>query len=207
MSAFWLSMALLFLAELGDKTQLVALSFATRIKAWVVCAGIFVSTLLVILFSAFIGDTAGALLPTNWIKFAAGLAFIGFGLWTLWGDQADGEETGLNRIKSPFWLVFFTIFLAELGDKTMLSTVTLAATNPFIPVWLGSTLGMVIADGLAILVGKVLGAKLPEQVVKIAAAVIFFGFGILSMIQGGASLPSFVWGPAILIIAALCLLF
>ena len=207
MGAFWLSMAMLFLAELGDKTQLVALSFATRFKAWVVCAGIFVSTLLVLLLSAFIGDTAGGLLPTEWIKFTAGLAFIGFGLWTLRGDQTGNEETGLSGIASPFWLVFFTFFLAELGDKTMLSTVTLAATNPFIPVWLGSALGMVMADGLAIVVGKVLGAKLPERIVKTIAAVIFFGFGVLSMIQGGTNLPLYVWGLAVVVIVILCGLF
>lgn len=188
MNSFWLSLGMIFLAELGDKTQLVALTFATRIKAWVVLAGVFFATLLVHVFSAAIGGTAGNLLPTYWIKFIAGLAFIGFGLWTLRGDTIDSDKTGASRIKSPFWLVSITFFLAELGDKTMLSTVTLAATNPFIPVWLGSTLGMVISDGLAILVGKVLGARLPERLVKIGASVIFFGFGVLNMIQGGIKL-------------------
>ena len=82
----------------------------------------------------------------------------------------------------------------------MLSTVTLAATNPVIPVWIGSTAGMVLSDGLAILVGKILGAKLPERMIKIGAAIIFFGFGVLSMIQGGTKLPYYTWIIGILLI-------
>jgi Ca2+/H+ antiporter, TMEM165/GDT1 family len=85
----------------------------------------------------------------------------------------------------------------------MLSTITLAATNPIIPVWIGSTVGMVFADGLAIIIGKVLGAKLPEQAIKIGAAVIFFGFGIISIIQGGVKLPFYIWGISAAIIIAL----
>ncbi len=204
MNAFWLSLAMIFLAELGDKTQLVALTLATRYNAKVVLWGIFWATLTVHIVSAGLGWFMGGLLPTDWIQFIAGLAFIGFGFWTLRGDSLDEEDCRNRKIVSPFWLVFVTFFLAELGDKTMLSTVTLAATNAFIPVWLGSTVGMVLSDGLAILVGKVLGAKLPEKAVKIGAAVIFFSFGIFSMIQGGLKLPYLVWiggGLAILIMA------
>lgn len=208
MDAFWLSLAMIFLAELGDKTQLVALTLACRYNTKVVIWGIFWATLAVHVASAGIGWFMGGLLPTNWIQFIAGLAFIGFGFWTLRGDCLDEEECKNRRIVSPFWLVFVTFFLAELGDKTMLSTITLAATNAFIPVWLGSTIGMVLSDGLAIMVGKVLGAKLPEKAIKIGAAVIFFGFGIFSMIQGGLKLPYFVWfggGFVILVLAYLFL--
>ncbi|HEX3046517.1 MAG TPA: TMEM165/GDT1 family protein [Bacillota bacterium] len=193
MNAFWLSMGMIFLAELGDKTQLVALTLATRYNAKVVLWGIFCATLAVHVFSAGIGWLVGGLLPTNWIQFIAGLAFIGFGFWTLRGDSLDEEEGKDRKIRSAFWLVFVTFFLAELGDKTMLSTVTLATNNAFIPVWLGSTIGMVLSDGLAIVVGKVLGAKLPERVVKVGAAVIFFGFGLFSLIQGGMKLPFYIW--------------
>jgi putative Ca2+/H+ antiporter (TMEM165/GDT1 family) len=193
MNAFWLSMGMIFLAELGDKTQLVALTLATRYNAKVVLGGIFCATLAVHVFSAGIGWLVGGLLPTDWIQFIAGLAFIGFGFWTLRGDCLDEEECKTRKIVSPFWLVFVTFFLAELGDKTMLSTVTLATTNSFIPVWIGSTIGMVLSDGLAIVVGKVLGAKLPERVVKVGAAVIFFGFGLFSLIQGGSKLPFLIW--------------
>ncbi|MCL6590039.1 MAG: TMEM165/GDT1 family protein [Firmicutes bacterium] len=193
MNAFWLSLGMIFLAELGDKTQLVALTLAARYSAKVVLGGIFFATLAVHVFSAGIGWLMGGLLPAEWVRFIAGLSFIGFGFWTLRGDCLDEEECNDRNHRSPFWLVFATFFLAELGDKTMLSTVTLAATNSFIPVWIGSTLGMVLSDGLAIMAGKVLGAKLPERVVKTGAAVIFFGFGLLSLIQGGMNLPLYVW--------------
>lgn len=183
---------MIFLAELGDKTQLVALCLATRFKAKVVLAGIFVATLLVHVVSVALGGGLGKLLPEGWIKLAAGIAFIGFGLWTLRGDSLSDEECENMQGRSPFLLVATTFFLAELGDKTMLSTVALATDKPLIPVWLGSTLGMVLSDGLAIIVGQILGTKLPERAIKIGAAVIFFGFGVFSVSQGAFMLPSYM---------------
>jgi Predicted membrane protein len=208
MPDFWLSFGMIFLAELGDKTQLVALTLASRYKASIVLAGVFTATLAVHVLSAAVGSLMGGLLPTDWIKFIAGVAFIGFGFWTLRGDcLEEGEDGTCRRIASPFWLVFVTFFLAELGDKTMLSTVTLAATGSFVPVWIGSTLGMVASDGLAILVGKLLGTKLPEKWVKIGAGVIFLGFGVFSIFQGGLKLPFYAWIIAVLLIGALAGIF
>jgi putative Ca2+/H+ antiporter (TMEM165/GDT1 family) len=208
MPDFWLSFGMIFLAELGDKTQLVALTLATQYKASIVLAGIFSATLAVHVFSTALGGLMGGLLPTDWIKFIAGVAFIGFGFWTLRGDcLEEGENGTCRRIASPFWLVFVTFFLAELGDKTMLSTVTLAATGSFVLVWIGSTVGMVASDGLAILVGKLLGTKLPERLVKIGAGVIFLGFGVFSIFQGGLKLPFYAWIIAVLLIGALAGIF
>jgi putative Ca2+/H+ antiporter (TMEM165/GDT1 family) len=208
MQDFWLALGIIFLAELGDKTQLVALTLATRYKASIVLAGIFAATLAVHAVSVAVGGIVGGLLPTDWIRFIAGVAFIGFGFWTLRGDcLEEGEDGTCRRIVSPFWLVFVTFFLAELGDKTMLSTVTLAATGSFIPVWIGSTLGMVVSDGLAILVGKLLGRKLPERLVKIGAGLIFLGFGAFSMFRGGIKLPFYAWIVALLLIGALAGIF
>jgi Ca2+/H+ antiporter, TMEM165/GDT1 family len=177
MEAFLLSLFLIFVAEMGDKTQLVALTLATRFRPGVVLLGVFVATLLVHLFSVALGGLTSRFLSTGWIELVSGLAFVGFGLWTLRGDQLDEDQGALKSLTSPFLIVTTTFFLAELGDKTMLGTVTLAASNSAIPVWLGSTLGMVLADGLAIGAGLVLGQKLPERAIKIGAAVIFFAFG------------------------------
>lgn len=189
MEAFWLSLGLIFLAELGDKTQLVALLLATRFKAGVVLAGIFVATLAVHALSVALGGATSHLLPRGWIYFLSGLAFIGFGWWTWRGDTLEDEEDYSNRrYRSPFVIVFITFFLAELGDKTMLSTVTLAASQDLFPVWLGSTLGMVISDGLAIGVGRILGKQLPERAIKIGAALIFVGFGFFYSVLGGMDL-------------------
>lgn len=200
MNAFWASLAVVFVAELGDKTQLVALSLASRYRVRVVLAGILFATLGVHLISVGLGGAADHLLPDDWIAFVAGMAFIGFGLWTLRGDElCDGDDC--RRGRSPFWIVTFTFFVAELGDKTMLSTMTLAAERSLFWTWLGSSLGMVVSDGLAILVGQVMGAKLPERTVKIGAATLFLAFGTFKMIHGGATLPAIVWPAGLLAIA------
>jgi Ca2+/H+ antiporter, TMEM165/GDT1 family len=188
MYGFWLSLALVFLAELGDKTQLVALMLATRFKAGVVLAGVFVATLLVHALSVVLGDLAGKLLPHGWIVVFAGLAFIAFAAWTWRGDRLEDEDQKVRRLTSPFLIVAMTFFLAELGDKTMLATVTLASQYSPVQVWLGSTLGMVLSDALAIWIGQILGHRLPERAVKIGAAAIFLAFGLFSIVQGIAEL-------------------
>ncbi len=203
MHAFFLSLGIIFLAELGDKTQLVALTLATCYSTRVVLFGIFWATLAVHIFSAGIGSLLGGLLPAAWIAFAAGLAFIAFGFWTLRGDSLDDDEDACKTGISPFWIVFSTFFMAELGDKTMLSTISLAADNPFLPVWIGSTLGMVISDGLAVIVGKMLGARLPEKAISIGAAMIFFGFGAWKMYEGGRGFGPEVWGVALFVIVVM----
>ncbi len=208
MDAFWLSLIIIFLAELGDKSQLLALSLATCYNTKVVLWGIFWSTLAVHVFSAAIGSFMGGLLPTDWIMFIAGLSFIAYGFWTLRGDSLDDDDASCKRTIHPFWLVFTTFFMAELGDKTMLGTVSLATTNPFLPVWIGSTVGMVISDALAIVVGKMLGKNLPEKTIKIAAGFIFFVFGAWTMYDGGKAFSPLIWaaaGAVIILMGALFL--
>jgi Ca2+/H+ antiporter, TMEM165/GDT1 family len=181
MLGFWQSLLFIALAEMGDKTQLVALAFASRFSARLVLAAVFVATLLVHLFSVALGELLGLALPTFWIAIAAGLAFIGFGIWTLRGDEADDGDVKHERF-GPFMTVAITFFLAELGDKTMLATVTLASQlHSFVPVWLGSTLGMVVADGLAIIVGAVAGRRLPERAIQIGAAAVFILSGVVTL--------------------------
>ncbi len=205
--AFALSLGIVFLAELGDKTQLVALCLASRFNAWVTLAGVFVATLLVHVFSVLIGRLIGGSLPQEWVNLVAGLAFVGFGLWTLRGDSLDDESCGNRRFRSPFMVVTVTFFLAELGDKTMLSTVALATKYDLWMVWIGSTLGMVISDGLAIIVGQVLGKNLPERVVHVGAAVIFFLFGAYSGVSGAVRLPAYAWAAALAVVAVMLILF
>lgn len=196
MSVFWYSLWWIFLAELGDKTQLVAMSLAARFNMFVVLSGILTATLAIHVFSVAIGGCVGCLLPDNWIGYFAGIAFIGFGLWTLRGDCLDDDESCKCRVSHPFWLVTITFFMAELGDKTMVNTVQLAAEqkDQIIPVWLGSSLGMVVSDGLAIIVGQILGKKLPERVIKIGAGMIFLGFGTFKIAQVVTQLPPYAWG-------------
>lgn len=197
MTAFWLSFALVFLAELGDKTQLVALTLATRFNVRVVLAGIFVATLLLNVISVLLGGLVGGLLPIAWVKFAAGLVFIAFGIWTLREDTSDESESVSRGGGSPFWAVTGTFFIGELGDKTMLSAATLATSYPMVPVWLGATAGMLLSDGLAIWIGTVLGSRLPKRLIQVGAAYFFFAFGLFSLVQGGVALPPASLGRAL----------
>jgi putative Ca2+/H+ antiporter (TMEM165/GDT1 family) len=182
MTAFWQSFLFILAAEMGDKTQLVALTFATRFSAATVLAGVFAATLVVHLFSVAIGEALGLALPRFWLGIAAGLAFIGFGIWTLRGDTLDDARPSPLARFGPFLTVAGTFFLAELGDKTMLATITLASQQQaFIPVWLGSSLGMVVADGIAILVGVVAGRRLPERAIRYGAAGLFILAGLFAI--------------------------
>lgn len=176
MDAFIVSFIAIFVAELGDKSQLMAMTFATRYKPWLVLVAITVATAVVHLASVAIGAAAGAALPTQWISLFAGLAFIAFGLWTLRGDELTEEEAkkASRPTKSAFIAVSAAFFLSELGDKTMLATITVATNHGWLGTWIGSTLGMVAADALAIGVGALLGKTLPEKVIKIGAAALFF---------------------------------
>src|SRR5215213_927917 len=184
MTAFWIALIFVLVAEMGDKTQLVALAFATRFKAWIVLAGVFIATLVVHLLSVAIGEVAGFALPVFWIQLLAGLAFIGFGIWTLRGDEIDEEETARGGTFGPFLTVATTFFLAELGDKTMLMTITIASQEKsFVAVWLGSTVGMVLADGIAIIVGMVMGNNLPEKLIKYGATAVFIISGLYTLYQ------------------------
>lgn len=186
MDAFLISFGIIFVAELGDKSQLMAMTFATRYPARTVLAAITVATALVHLFSVVLGAAIGAALPTDAISILAGFAFLAFAAWTLRGDELteDDKERANRGTRSVFFTVGSAFFLAELGDKTMLATVTLATDNGLIGTWLGSTIGMVAADALAIIVGQQLGARLPERAIRIGAAVTFIAFGFLLISEG-----------------------
>ena len=184
------SFAVVFIAELGDKSQLMALTFATRFKPATVLIGITVATAVVHLVSVGVGYGLGAALPTGWISLIAGLAFLAFGAWTLRGDKlTDDEKSKAERSTgSAILAVGGAFFLAELGDKTMLATITLATQHGWLGTWLGSTLGMVAADALAILVGRLLGRHLPEKAIKYGAAALFAIFGIWLLVEAVSEL-------------------
>lgn len=186
MEALALSFGVIFVAELGDKSQLMAMTFASRYRFWPVLAGITVATALVHLASVAIGRLVGVNLPADSINVAAGAAFLLFGLWTLRGDTltaADGEPVN-RKVGSAFVAVAAAFFLAELGDKTMLATITLATTGGWLGTWIGSTVGMVAADALAIGFGAWVGHQLPERAVRYSACGLFFAFGALLIMRG-----------------------
>ncbi|OZD69600.1 hypothetical protein CH263_07405 [Rhodococcus sp. 06-1059B-a] len=194
LSALLLSFAVIFVAELGDKSQLMAMTFALRYKWYVVIGGITIATTVTHLVSVAVGHFLGLSIPTHLISIVAGVAFVVFGLWTLKGDKlSDDEGDKASKVtRSAFIAIASAFFLAELGDKTMLATVTLAADNNWAGVWIGSTVGMVAADALAIVVGAVLGKHLPERIIQFGAAILFFVFGVSLFFEGvmpGTSAP------------------
>ena len=182
MTAFLTSLAFVVLAEMGDKTQLLAMAFASRFRWQTVMWGVFVATAANHFLAVLAGNYLTHIIPMSWIKIAAAVSFILFGLWTIRGDTLGDEDKRFNF--SPFWTVAIAFFIAEMGDKTQLATVALAADfNTIIPVWAGTTAGMLIADAVGIIVGIVLHKKLPEKQVKWFAAIMFILFGVWGLYE------------------------
>ncbi|HET7653511.1 MAG TPA: TMEM165/GDT1 family protein [Acidimicrobiales bacterium] len=186
MHALVLSFGVIFVAELGDKSQLMAMAFAARYRAIEVLIGITLATAVVHAVSVLVGAVVGASLPTDAIAVIAGVAFLGFAAWTLRGDELDEDEAARasRTARSAIVAASVAFFLAELGDKTMLATITLATNEGALGTWAGSTLGMVAADALAIVVGQQLGHRLPERAIRIGATVAFVVFGIVLIVEG-----------------------
>jgi putative Ca2+/H+ antiporter (TMEM165/GDT1 family) len=185
LDALLISFGVIFVAELGDKSQLMALAFATRYRALPVLVGITVATAVVHLVSVVVGALLGAALPSRPMNLLAGLAFLAFAAWTLRGDTlSEGDQARARRSGGGAVVAAgIAFFLAELGDKTMLATITLATREGLLGTWLGSTLGMVAADGIAIVIGRQLGRHLPERAIRIGAAASFVIFGVLLLVE------------------------
>ena len=182
MVVYLASLIFVVLAEMGDKTQLLAMAFASRYRWQTVMWGVFAATLANHLLAVLAGNWLTRFIPIHYIQVAASASFILFGFWTLYGDKLNNEDKRFNF--SPFWTVAIAFFFAEMGDKTQLATVALAAKYmTIIPIWLGTTTGMLVADAIGIIVGIVLGKKIPERFIKWFAASIFIVFGIIGLYQ------------------------
>jgi putative Ca2+/H+ antiporter (TMEM165/GDT1 family) len=186
-NALLVSFAVIFVAEMGDKSQLMALTFATRYRAVPILIGITIATASVHAVSVLVGALLAVSLPTQLLNVVAGVAFLGFAAWTWRGDTLSEDEAAKverQSNRSAIAAASAAFFLAELGDKTMLATITLASTDNPWWVWLGSTVGMVAADALAILLGRLLGTRLPERAITIFATVMFVIFGVALLLEG-----------------------
>lgn len=185
-----LSIGIVFLAELGDKSQLMALTFALRYRWWVVLGGIATASAAVHLISVGVGYFLGSALPTRAISLVAALTFLAVGLWTLRehfrGDEADQAPKSLRASTAPFFVVLSAFLLAELGDRTMFATAALATDYDWVGVWIGSTIGMVAADALAIGIGILVGKHLPERAIGIGSGLLFLYFGAATLISTAA---------------------
>ena len=182
MESLLAALGLVFVAELGDKTQLVALGFGARYRLAPVLTGVVVAYMATNLLSVVVGGLLGATFPTRAIGLVGGVLFLGFAAWTLLKhdeDDEDATEALPGRDRSVVLSVATAMFVAELGDKTMLATATLAAQGNPVLVWIGATIGIILAGALGVLLGRWFGARLPERVTRIGSAVLFAGFGLV----------------------------
>ncbi|MBS9535218.1 TMEM165/GDT1 family protein [Mycobacterium sp. M1] len=179
LTATLLSLGVVFLAELGDKSQLITMTYALRHRWWVVLSGVGIGAFFVHGISVLAGHFLGMTLPERPIAAVAGVAFIGFAAWT-WREGANAA-TGSPTVSEPRFVllaIVSSVVLAELGDKTMLATVALASDHDWLGVWIGATAGMVLADAVAIAVGMVLHRRLPAHLLHVAASLLFLAFGL-----------------------------
>lgn len=183
--AYLFSAGAVVLAEMGDKTQLLAMAFATKYKASKVLIGVFIATVFNHALAVAIGNYVTRFDTLQiWIQGIASLSFIFFGLWTIRGDKLEGEENRVSKY-GPIVTVTIAFFLAEMGDKTQLATIVLATKFPSTPLFilLGTTTGMLIADAIGIIIGIVLCKKIPEKKIKLISAGAFILFGLIGTYQ------------------------
>ena len=185
LAATLLSLGVVFLAELGDRSQLISMTYALRYRWWVVLTGVAVAAFLVHGVSVTIGHFLGVALPARPMAFASAIAFLAFAVWA-WREGAAADETPspTREPRFAFLAVVASFVFAELTDKTTLATVTLASDHDWVGVWIGTTLGMVLADGLAIGVGILLHQRLPQQLLHVLASLLFLLFGLWMLFDG-----------------------
>lgn len=181
MIAFIKALLFVVVAEMGDKTQLLAMAMASKYRAKQVLIGVLIATVFNHALAVAVGNYLGSLIPMNTIKIMAGISFLAFGLSTLRGDKIDEENENKGKF-GPIVTVVIAFFLAEMGDKTQLMTVAIAADyhQPFL-VLMGTTTGMMIADSIGIIGGAWMCRHIPEIYIKWGAGIIFMFFGTLAL--------------------------
>ncbi len=185
MEALFVSTGVIALAEIGDKTQLLAFILAARFKKPLpIIAGILVATLLNHGLAGAFGAWITTVISPDVMRWVLGGSFLGMAIWTLIPDKIEEEETQIASKLGVFGATFVTFFLAEMGDKTQIATVAMAAHYgaPFLVI-MGTTLGMLIADVPAVFVGNKFAAKIPMKLVHSIAAGIFAVMGLLTLFQ------------------------
>lgn len=185
MEALYISTGVVALAEMGDKTQLLAFILAARFKKPVpIILGILLATLVNHGLAGALGAWITSVVSPDAMRWVLGLLFIGMAIWTLIPDKIEEEETQIAQKLGVFGATLVTFFLAEMGDKTQIATVALAAhyVAPLMVV-VGTTLGMLIADVPAVFVGNKFAAKIPMKLVHSIAAGIFAIMGVLTLLK------------------------
>lgn len=187
MEALISSTASVAIAEIGDKTQLLTLFLITRYgKPWPIIAGVLLATLVNHGLSAWLGSWVAGFIPANWLPFIVAFSFIAVGLWLLVPDKDDEEDSRFSQY-GAFMASLVLFFLAEIGDKTQIATVILAAKySATVQVVIGTTLGMLLANVPVIFAGSWIMARIPMATTRKLAFLLF-------MVLGGATLIGAIW--------------
>ncbi|QJC56057.1 Putative manganese exporter [Polaromonas vacuolata] len=190
MEALLVSTGVVALAEIGDKTQLLAFILAARFKKpWPIIAGILCATVINHGLAGALGAWITANISAGSLRWILGASFIGMAIWTLIPDKIDDEDTKIAKKLGVFGATFVTFFLAEMGDKTQIATIALAAHYAS-PIWvvLGTTMGILIADVPAVFIGRKMANKIPMKLIHSIAAAIFALLGVATLLGAGARL-------------------
>ena len=190
MESLLVSTGVVALAEIGDKTQLLAFILAARVKKPLpIILGILVATLINHGLAGALGAWITSAISPQVLRWVLGLSFIGMAVWTLIPDKIEEEETQVAQRLGVFGATLVTFFLAEMGDKTQIATVAMAAHySQALMVVAGTTLGMLIADVPAVFIGDKLAGRIPMRLVHGIAAAIFAGLGVATLLGAGARL-------------------
>ena len=187
MESFWVSTGVVALAEMGDKTQLLAFLLAARFKRPVpIIAGIFLATIVNHGLAGALGAWITTTLSPQTMRWVLGISFLAMAAWTLIPDKIEDEESSIATRFGVFGATLVTFFLAEMGDKTQVATVAMAAH--YQDAWkvvAGTTLGMMVADVPAVFLGDKLSAKLSLKWVHAAAALVFAALGVGTLMGAG----------------------
>jgi putative Ca2+/H+ antiporter (TMEM165/GDT1 family) len=190
MTAFITAFVLVAIAEMADKTQLLTLSLACRYPVRKVLIGVGLAIAMLNVIAVVIGAVAGRFIPVSAVQIGAGVLFVAFGLWNLLAKDKpeEAEECEVRSDKHVVLAVTGAFLLAEIGDKTQLATLSLGARFEgsllsSVGVWAGATVGMILANALAVIVGHVAGRRVPEKLMKRISGVLFVGFGIWTLVE------------------------
>jgi len=184
MEAFLISLTTISVAEIGDRTQLLSLVLAARYRRpWPIIAGILCATLANHAAAGAIGMWFGSLLKPRTLEIVVGISMIAMAVWTLKPDKLD-ENPGANSAMGAFLATLTTFFVAEIGDKTQIATLALAAAYPnLLAVVAGTTIGMLIANVPVVFLGKAFADRLPLKAIHIGAAVLFAILGVVFLVR------------------------
>ena len=188
MESFLISLSTVAVAEMGDRTQILSLMLAARFRRpWPILAGVLCATVANHAIAAFIGQRLGHALTPQILDIAVGVSMIAMALWSLKPDTLDETSTG-GRPRGAFLATLISFFIAEIGDKTQIATVALAAAYASLPaVVAGTTTGMLLANAPVVFFGKAFSARLPLRAIRYLASALFLALGLFFLVRAFAT--------------------